>query len=49
MTKMGGNAEVHGFRPCKWDGPWTFLIKFMGGILNERFEIGRADNGAQYH
>jgi len=30
---MGGNAEVHGFRPCKWDGPWTFLIKFMGGII----------------
>jgi len=25
LAKMGGNAEVHGFRPCRWDEPWTFF------------------------
>ena len=27
LAKMGGNAEVHGFRPYRGDVPWTFMIK----------------------
>jgi len=44
LAKMGGNAEVHGFRPkagMTVDFFYISNILFEGGLFNERFEIGR--------
>lgn len=50
MVKMGGNAEVHGFRPCKWDVPWTFYFKnFKEEFYYERLKTSRPEGRAQHY